>query len=425
MAQPICFTESTYYACDRYPDLISALADFPDICGIGNHSFQFRIVGAFCIDEQPIVVFPKNYGLENNDAFSIQEARTLTRALIRYRNETQSENNETALLYGNNSISSNRIASAAVLLEDYCQNGFIKRQEEVSSQNYAGRTDWVATINRIDPIFSKRMPVYPDPIVRRKKPDPNNIVCIAHRYVINDCFKEWGWLFNYDNFVESAEILPFPVPEVILRLQAELRKTYLEREILVIRHLIQYLKAKSGNESNRQLDIIATQYFAFVWEAMCGYLFSNRYAQLKELLPQPVWESDIVNGSIAQRPDIFMVNEDALFILDAKYYNYHHNIPGWHDVVKQLFYRHTMVSIKDSREYHRLLPNAREIYNAFILPGEMEGISYLGRVHVPRVEDLGEIKVFAVNQKKALAAYAYRDNDVFVQAVQRGLISQI
>lgn len=425
MAQPICFNDSTYYACDQYPALVSALSDYPDICGIDSRSFQFRIVGAFCVGEQPVVVFPKNYNLSGSTVASIQEARVLTRALLRYRNESQSSFDESVLLYGNEDVSSNRIASASVLLEDFCQNGFIQRYTEISSQNYAGRTDWVATINKTDPIFSQRRPIYASPIIRRKKQDENNIVCLAHRYVINECFREWGWLFDYDSFTETAVHLPYPIPEVVLQLKRELRSTYLEREIVVIRHLIQYLSAKSGNDQQQQLDIIATQYFAFVWEAMCGYLFSNKYANLKELLPQPVWESEIVAGNIAQRPDIFMVKDSALLILDAKYYNYHKNLPGWHDVVKQLFYRHTMVSIKESRDYHRLLPEAREIYNAFILPGDAPGLMYLGRVHVPRVEDLGEIKVFTVNQKKALEAYAYRNNDTFVRTVQDELMRAI
>jgi hypothetical protein len=149
---------------------------------------------------------------------------------------------------------------------------------------------------------------------------------------------------------------------------------------------------------------------------------NNQYSKLKSLLPQPEWESDLVGGHIAQRPDVFLVKNQGLYILDAKYYNYNVNIPGWHDVVKQLFYRHTMKSVARSREFTRLLPEVREIYNAFLMPGYEDDCVYIGRVHVPRVEDLGEIKAFAINQKKAFSAYAYRNDTAFVDDLQAAVV---
>ena len=141
-------------------------------------------------------------------------------------------------------------------------------------------------------------------------------------------------------------------------------------------------------------------------------------------LPQPVWESDLVDGHISQRPDIFMVHNQGLYILDAKYYDYNHNVPGWHDVVKQLFYRHTMKSIEHSREYMRTLPNTREIHNAFLFPGNDSDFQYVGRVHVPRVADLGEIRAFAIDQRKAMSAYAYRNDHDFPELIRESITAE-
>lgn len=421
MPQPVCFSDATYYDSRLYPDIVAAMQDYPDVCSIGLESFQFKVVGVLLVAESPIVIFPKNYDIVADANLQIQEARTLTRALLRYRNEVHHERDEISLLYGNDAAGSDRIVAAANLLEDFCLNGYVQRRIEKITQNCTGHTDWNLTINKTVPVFSKGAPAYILPVVHRRNIDEQNIVYLTHKYVISECFKEWGWLFDYDDYVESCVTLPCPIEELIDLLKNELRHTYLDREIYVIQNLIQYLSEKSGHEQRKKLDLLATPYFSFVWEAICAYLFDNKYSQLRTLLPQPEWESDFVRGNISQRPDIFMTGADALYILDAKYYNYNHNIPGWHDVVKQLFYRHTMMSIRETREYMRLLPFARNIYNAFIMPGSGTGLLYLGRVYVPSITDLGEIKAFAIDQRKALSAYAYRNSGAYMQTVRTEL----
>ncbi|MDO4801727.1 MAG: LlaJI family restriction endonuclease [Prevotellaceae bacterium] len=420
MPQPICFSDGTYYDCSKYPLISDALLNHPDLCTVNARTFQFKVVGVLCLSDIPIIVFPKNYkDILTGETF-IAESKILIKTLLRYRNEASLEAEEKKYLFGDSQLNGNRIASALFLLEDYCQNGYITRQSEISTIKQNGRIDWVATVNKQTPVFSNRRPVYTNPIVRKRRIDNNNIVHLAHRYVISECFKEWGWLFDYDSNINLNSSLPLPINETVDALRTELQKTFLSREVNVIRELIRYLTETSGSDNNKKLDIIATPYFSFVWEAICGFLFDNQYPRLKSLLPQPEWESDIVSGSIAQRPDIFFV-DDALYILDAKYYNYNHNIPGWHDVVKQMFYRHTMVSIRDSREYLRMLPSQKEIYNAFLFPGNINDLLYVGKVTVPQVESMGEVIAVAINQDKALSAYSKRESGGFCTALQSAI----
>ena len=56
------------------------------------------------------------------------------------------------------------------------------------------------------------------------------------------------------------------------------------------------------------------------------------------------------------------------------------------------------------------------------MPGNGEDCVYVGRIHVPRVEDLGEIKAFAINQKKAFSAYAYRNDTAFADDLQAAVV---
>lgn len=421
MPQPLCFVDATYYNSNEFPEIAAAFTDHPEVCTVSGRAFQFKVVGILCVGSQPLVVFPKNYGTPEENENLIDDAKTLARALLRYRSEVGHDENELQLLFGDSDLSSNRIASAMFLLEDYCQNGYLRRQTVISTTNASGRTDWAATINKTTPIINHGRPLYTTPVIKKRISDTHNIICLTHKYVIQDCFSGWGWFFGLEGNRAEKVSLPVSPVEAIRLLKSELRNTYLEREVLVIQNLIKYLSEKYGIEQSRKLDVLATPYFSFVWEAICGYLFNNQYPRLKVLMPQPVWESDIVRGNIAQRPDIFFVRRNALYILDAKYYNYNHNIPGWHDVVKQLFYRHSMMSVAETRQFYRLLPTAQLIQNAFLFPGNGEDLLYVGKVKVPQVEDLGEVWAFAINQKKALYAYAYRDDLHFAETVRCSL----
>ena len=418
MPQPICFIDNKYYDCGCYADIVRNLSLYPDICQIHQNRFKFNIVGVICIDGQPVVVFPKNYRSFSSEQELLADAKMLARVLLRYRNDGQHDPEEMKLLHGDSKMGSSMIAVAMYLLEDYCRNGYLKRQAVVSTTTGSGRIDWKSTINILTPILTNGNPLYPSPVMKRRKDNGQDIVVLAHKYVISKCFHDWGWLLGYDDVDTGNISLPCSAKEVIFALRKELRQTFQNREIRVIKHLIQYLLEETSGQDTSHIHIMATPYFSFVWEAVCGYLMDNQYPRLKSLLPQPVWESSVVSGHISQRPDIFRVYGKGLYILDAKYYDYTRNIPGWHDVVKQLFYRHTMKSIEHNREYMRMLPDAKEIYNGFLFPGSDGDCIYVGRVHIPSVSDLGEVKAFAINQKKALSAYAYRNSEDFLNCVR-------
>ncbi|MBM7615613.1 hypothetical protein JOC73_002186 [Alkaliphilus hydrothermalis] len=139
-------------------------------------------------------------------------------------------------------------------------------------------------------------------------------------------------------------------------------------------------------------------------------MFRNKYATTRDIVPQPEWEG--IEGKISQRPDILTVDGPILYVLDAKYYNYNVGLLGWHDVIKQLFYRHTIIENLKGKKGARLLPNVKTVKNAFLLPGnETDKLKYIGRVFVRDIENLGEVKVLAINQWDAMRTYAFRNDD--------------
>ncbi|MBN2542869.1 LlaJI family restriction endonuclease [bacterium] len=414
MNYPLCFIDSEYYPLSDYPQLADFEASY-ELCNVTRTHFQFKVTGILCTESTPIIIFPKNYTIPEKPSLLRENAKALARTLIRYRNEHYNEYEEISLFHGSSNPKTGRIISAIQIIDDYRQNGYINREKVENSSHRPGRIDWPVTINSTNPIFTNKQVGYLNPIYRHRTFDEDHFIYLIHKNIVNECLRTWGWLYGNITSVEPDIAYPFPEKQCLQLLENELRTVFVGREIFVIQLMIAFLQAKIGNENRLQLDVLATPYFSFVWEAICGYLFDNQYPMLKGLLPQPQWESEITSGIISQRPDIFSLVGNNLYILDAKYYDFNKGLPGWHDVVKQFYYKHTL----SKRMRKTLLEN---IFNGFILPGnEKEPLQYIGRVFIKEVEDLGNILAFAVNQNKAISTYAFRDDETYREGLKNEL----
>ncbi|TCL60535.1 LlaJI restriction endonuclease [Kineothrix alysoides] len=423
---PICLSDSQLYSLYMFPQIAEYLKNYPDICVVYNHTFQFKFTGVLIINNLPVIVFPKNYKIQESLQIQIEEASILTRTLIRYRNEPVHEIEENRYLFGDSANCNARITTAIRIIEDYKMYGYLHRNLETFSTTRKGKVEWAKTINKTIPSINHGRVAYSNPVMKSSRDDSRNTICRIHRYIVSDAVQIWGWLTGMHIDYEMSEAtMPCPAEDGIFVLQQELRNVYVQREIGLIKMMIAYLRAKAGVEQNFNKEILGTQYFSFVWEAICGYMFYNKYPVLNSLVPQPEWESDIVEGRISQRPDVFTVHKDVLYILDAKYYNFNSNLPGWHDVVKQMFYRHTVMLNLKTPHGRRMLPKSTEVKNAFLFPGsEKTSLQYVGKVFVKGIDDLGEVKAFAVNQRDAMRIYAYRNDDVYRNEIVNQLATQ-
>ncbi len=408
---PICLNDSMCYNLNRYPQISDFLKYYPDICRVYESSFQFRFTGVLIINDIPVILFPKNYDIPESAMEKFKHAGIFVKVLLRYRDEPYHAESENQLLYGCGSDNA-RIAVAFQILEDYLANGILEREQISLSHTKSGRTDWGATIHTTIPMVNHRQILYDDTMIRIRKKDEENLIRKIHQYVVHEVISMWGWMYDVSMpaNLSDAACLPCRERDAIVALCNELKQTYIQREIRLIKNMILYLTAKSGLENRMNQEILGTQYFSFVWEAVCGYLFHNKYLMIREIIPQPEWEG--IDGKISQRPDILSVEAETLYILDAKYYDYNINLPGWHDVVKQMFYRHTIVHNLNSKIGKKLLPNVCAVKNVFLFPGEeSERLKYLGCVKVKEDPELGEVKAYAINQWDAMKTYAYRNND--------------
>lgn len=414
MSSYLCFSEGTLYSGENYPLLLDALSGDSSYISVKSGKFSWNITGFSIVDNIPVIVFPKNYTVPRNDKDIRYEAMLLLKTLLRYRNEHEFDAEENELLFGDSLNDSSRISSAIFIIEDYLQYGLIRRRHEIYTVAKPGRTDWARTINKTIPLIGKSGAAYPEPVKRINTFDTGNILRQIHEFIVGDCASLWGWLLSFDGEELEAKQLPCPLDEAIDILQEELTNTFVQREIALLNTMVEYLNALRGVRDNSKMEFLCTPYFYWIWEAICGYIFDNDYNHLKIYVPAPEWHSDRFNVGIAQKPDILFYEDETLYILDAKYYNYHRNVPGWHDVVKQFYYRLTLMKALHSKNVAGELGEVCKIENVFIFPGDKGiGTQYLGYVDVKNVDELGVVKAYLVDSLMAMRAYALREESDF------------
>jgi len=139
---------------------------------------------------------------------------------------------------------------------------------------------------------------------------------------------------------------------------------YSDRDIRLLKLLIQYLQADSGKESSTF--IAGLEKFHFCWEHMLGKVLKCT-VNLNSKLPAPAYID--IDGRVltankkGMRTDIILHDEhkNKYTIADAKYYAASNvgNAPGWGDIVKQLFYEKAL----------KTLDADASIKNVFVFPG--------------------------------------------------------
>lgn len=397
------FVEGNWYRRAKYPSIVTMFENSRSVLTVSANQFSFNITGFIICDNNPVVIFPKNF--VTSQATFKSDASLLLRTLLRYRMEKLHPVDERPFLNGSENNSNGRIIAAIALLNDYQNNGYLKRVKKVKATHSGGNIDWNATINKTMPVIVRGRPIYADPIVSKTAYNAHHIIIQIHKAVISECVDLWGWITGLSS-KEPIYKIPCDIETAVHILTQELTVTYANREIEVLRNMIAYLKCKIGKKSLEHFEMLATPYFYYTWEYICSHIFENQYHSLSVILPQPEWKSTAGQYAISQRPDILFTQGNAFYIIDAKYYNYEKSLPGWQDTVKQIFYQYTIENGK-SEAKQKALSHVDKIYNAFILPESTDiQIKELGFVEVDNVPGINKIYAYAINTRKAMSAYA-------------------
>lgn len=371
----------------------------------------------------PFFVFPKNYSLTRDSSKASESenlrdsARLLLKVLMRYNQNNFRKDDECYLAGGAASLSS-EIEIAFRLIEDYRQRGIVQYFLNETKVLEKGKIKWPATIARVSPTISHRRPLYLSFVRERRFSEKESIISRLHRYAVTKAVQNWGWLTSVELSTEDfLGTLPLPMHLAVKLLRKELHGVYYQQDIDTLQLLIQFYE-HSGKGQKEQIKLFGTQHFDRVWEDICKYVCGDQYPKLKDYLPQPVWHTigyaapKASVEKIGQIPDILTPDGECLMVLDAKYYPYTRRLPGWPDIVKQLFYVKTL-ELDEREEGLTKHFRFKRFYNAFLFPlldSSSDLVRNLGYTEVNGCPSLGRVYAYGIHQYEAMKAYAFRND---------------
>lgn len=322
------FVEQAKYNLNSISTNIKNIIEKHYIIKTKGNDIWFNSTGFFLCNDIILIIFPKGYVLDNNSESKdqiIEDSRLLLSVLMKYQKDTTFQPEEMRLIGGGAGNKTSSLFTAYTLIEDYKAYGLLKRNMKTITAQYSGNTNWNKTVSKKNPIFSNIYPIYYDALYNKNKHDENNLLICLHKFAIYKSIEKFGWILGIDkcDFVEYKTELPCELTKGLHFLENELRKTFISREIEVIKNIIRTLLDNDSQDFSSSIEMLLTNSFYYVWEAICSKIFKNQYSKLKVLLPQPIWEFENTDKhqSISHRPDILLIRNNSLYILDAKYYD--------------------------------------------------------------------------------------------------------
>ncbi|WP_078433844.1 LlaJI family restriction endonuclease [Metabacillus halosaccharovorans] len=408
-----CFVELEEYPFDRFKEKIPNELFIRGLCVKNENTLLFKCTGFIVFQNYIFVVFPKGYVIPQEEKSLKKHIRLLIDVLTKYSHNSKLDPSESSLL-GSTGKNAAYIAAAFWLIRDYFENGTINFQRQDYDLNKSTNINWSRTIKSINPVISNQRPIYLD-LVTKKHILYDHLITQIHKYAVEQSLNLYGWLFDYDGEHMMEYDLPCDVDAAVYILELEAQRTFQERKLNLFLNLKEFIIG-SHTQSKDSITTIVTPYFHTVWEKICYSLFADVNDKSMPKLPNPYWNVGNRMAKTEQIPDIMFRINNRLFILDAKYYRIKHaplKLPGWGDLVKQFFYRHTLIKNKEDK-----------IENIFLFPGQTnEDIEYLGFAAVDGISNLGQINGFIIDVFKAMESYANNSQSGFKEKLLRFYLS--
>ena len=376
-----------------------------------NNRIIFRYVGLVSIGNLIMFILPK-YVKELTDINSNKDhAKLILMILQKYVESKRNLPNyklET-LNFTDEDLIYNKIAILKYFISDYIENGLYTNNRREYIKNGVGKIEWNKTIQNNSVIVSRGIPIYVDIITDRTNIDNENIIRAVHRYIIAQAIEFFGNLDLIECSIDLDECcdLPFDDINYILQiLNSRLNIEFKDRNIRLIRAMKIFLNNENKLDNDIEVNIYGTREFEYVWEEICSQIFNNEYLNSIDEIEKPIFckkDCSFINETRGTlKPDVVSYDNDILYILDAKYYDFHFNsegkiigkYPDTYDIVKQLAYEDKMKKRKLSGK----------IINIFSIPS-FNSTEVIGNVKFELFNTNGVINILNVNVNEAYDKY--------------------
>lgn len=330
-------------------------------CYINTNKDDDTFVGVQCLDGDIKINFPLGFSLDSTSDSTLRKDILLLLNVL--RNFTQQQFNSVPKSNFVTKNSTFPLFAYLYVLKDYVMRGYYKENIVEYHKSKTGKINWSRTIKTQRPYIQDLNVFYLDFITKKTVVNENELITLIHQYCVYKSFQMLGWL--YTNYLPVKPQLKFNQKLFINILKRKLANTFNDADKLLFKNLIVIV----NNENDYTLDNLSfsfgTNRFEYIWEKMIDRVYGE--TNKTDYFPKTHWH--IYNNTSENaplEPDTIMINDNNIFVLDAKYYKYgvtrrFFDLPGTSSISKQITYGEYIFKNKRSN-------SKTKVYNAFIMP---------------------------------------------------------
>ncbi len=329
------------------------------------------------------VTFPMGYRKSQLASFDEKTMRRNIRNLILVLDEygKQKEGEISSGIFSNQTKEKFPVSAAFFLIQDFLKNGYYTERRTEYKIAQAGKINWQRTIKNIRPVATACNDiVYLDYVVQKSRANENELISLIHKFCVHKAFSLLGFLFT--SFVPARPDVKFNRNLFISVLKNRISRSFSQKSNLLFFSMISFLEETDFENENLNF-VYGTNSFENVFEYMIDKSFGIKNKE--KYYPKCHWTikgrksnfSNDIYRKFSLRPDTIMISEidgeENYFVLDSKYYRFgdsgnEYDLPGTDSIIKQISYAE-FIENKFNIESSR-------IFNAFILPADLDGKSF-------------------------------------------------
>lgn len=315
----------------------------------------------------PEVVFPHGFALSDDPKECRKDVFRLIAVLKKFTEHTDGNKTNDK----KNLLARLPLASYQYIIQDFLQHGYYTEKEVRYVQSLKGKINWKRTIQQEQPQLDDGNIVYLNFQVKTNQINDNNLISKIHQYCVYQSFFRFGWLYLTSAFLPQEPTFKVDKKLFVSVLKRALGNTFNDSKRMLFQSMINIL-----SEDDEEIDIknmsLGVSHFETIWERLIDFVFGEENKD--KYFPHATWhiiKNDRVEQSSALEPDTIMKHDGAIYVLDAKYYQYGitgypGDLPNTSSIQKQITYG------KHIAEQLREVPVER-VYNAFIMPFDGRG----------------------------------------------------
>jgi hypothetical protein len=310
----------------------------------------------------------------SSEQSNTSDIRLLLKSLGRYAAEKTAEDRwyKSGERWAESHENLSLIAVIFELLEDFRRNGLYSERHS-SRATATGTPDWARTFKKVPYLSRSGRLVYPELATKVFLDSYSNLLSQIHNSVIREIADKYS-IFLWDTGFRPAANLPPPAlrnlhsPSNIKSLKQIKHSLFTVRSQRLLDLIHSYL-THSPVEADAPIPLGISR-FEYMWEHMLKKTLSQKDDNMPDI-PFGRYFADTTR--VADRTgklDIFLSDSSHGSVVDAKYYKAEavgsdKHLPGWGDIVKQLYYAKTIGDV---------CPDI-ELSNWFVFPGTEQQVT--------------------------------------------------